>query len=472
MEWDIFTLYALSTVGGLVLLATAYLAYTRPRAAVPVGFFLVLLADTKFRVRDVSAAIASDVDSQILFEVGLYGFIATISVMLFAASRRGRAALKPLELLLCGYVLVCVASAAWSVAMKVTVVRSLQVLVLFALIHASLRAVGSERTIRGLAASCTIYVLSCAALVVLFPQLHVEKGLGRFAWFAVHPISAGGFAGIAALWVLSIGLYSAKGWHERMLWCPVWLYPLPLVTVLIMTNSRGPLLAFVGATGILMLKRSRPHAATVAVSAGLIVMLTVVGSTDSLGRYLQKSKTGSDIDQSIVRRVLRGQTADQFLGLSGRTELWADMIEPFYQQPLIGYGYQASRSVLINAVFWAGHAHNAYLQTLLDVGVLGAVFLFSSLMLVLVSAFPGRRRHVVRWEEYAIFGPFVFLLLNSITDESFAVVGYQLAVAFTCVSVAARQTREVSQLHCRSAQRPEPRRRQRREEIVSQRLHG
>jgi O-antigen ligase len=90
---------------------------------------------------------------------------------------------------------------------------------------------------------------------------------------------------------------------------------------------------------------------------------------------------------------------------------------------------------------WAGHAHNAYLQTLLDVGVLGAAFLFSTFILVLVSGFPGRHRRAVGWEDYAILGAMVFLLLNSITDESFAVAGNQLVVAFACVSVAARQRR-------------------------------
>jgi exopolysaccharide production protein ExoQ len=460
MERDIFTLYALSTVGGLVLLATAYFAYTRPRAAVPVGFFLVLLADTKFRFRDVSAALAAEVDSQILFELGLYGLIATISVMLFAAARRGRAALKPLELLLCGYILVCVASSAWSVTMKVTMVRSLQLLVLFAFVHASVRAVGSERTVRALTASCTLYVLSCAALVLLVPQLHTGDAAGRFAWFAVHPISAGAFAAIAALWVLSIGLFSAKGWRDRVLWCPVWLYPLPLVTVLLMTNSRGPILAFTGATGILLLKRLRPHAATLAVSTVLIVILTVLGSTGSLDSYLQTSKTSSgDVDELIVRRLLRGQTADQFLGLSGRIGLWQSTITEFYREPVIGVGYQASRSVLVSTVFWAGHAHNAYLQTLLDVGALGAVFLFSSLLLVLVRGFPGRRRHAVRWEEYAIFGPFIFLLLNSITDETFAVAGHQLAVMFACAVVAARPTLVESQLDWRHTRRVAPKRR-------------
>ena len=459
MELDLFTVYAVSAAGGLILLMTASLAYSYPRAAVPIGFFLILIADTKFRVRAVTEALAAEVDSQILLELGLYALIATVTAMLLAASRRGRGIWRPLDLLSCGYVLVCVASCAWSLTPKVTMVRSLQVLVLFVFVHASLRVTGSERMFRALTASCTIYVLACTAVALMFPGLGGASP-GRFQWFFVHPIMAGGFAAIAALSILGIGLYSARGWHDRVLGCPVWLYLLPLITVMLMTKSRGPVLAFIGATGFLLLKRLRSHMATVAVSACLILMCAFIGSIDSVSSYLQRSNTSGELDQAVVRQLLRGQTADQFLGFSGRAELWAGAIQTFYQQPIIGYGYQASRALLVNEVWWgAGHAHNAYLQTLLDVGILGGVFLFSSLILVLFSGFRRRRGGKVRWEADAISGSVVFLLLNAITDESFAVVGLQLAVAFTCVSVVAQQTLAESQLDWRQTRRVGPNRR-------------
>jgi exopolysaccharide production protein ExoQ len=343
MELDVFTVYAFSAVGLLVLLATAYFAYTHPRAAVPTAFLLVLLADTKFRIRGAAAALSGDVDGQILLELGLYGLIATISLFLFATSRNRRTVLGLQEVLLCGYVLVCITSSVWSVAPTLTIVRSFQVLVLLALVQASVRVIGSERTMRALTASGTLYVLICSALVVLLPQLHSERVDGRFGWFAVHPISAGSYAAIAALCVLSIGIHSLKRWHDRILWCPVWFYPLPLITVLLLTVSRGPLLAFIGGAGILLLKRLRPHVATVVLSLGFLMILAVIGSGDGLSSYLEWSQSESNV---ITRQVLRGQTLDAVLSLSGRAELWENMIGPFYQQPLNGYGYQASRSLL------------------------------------------------------------------------------------------------------------------------------
>ncbi len=457
MELDFFTIYGLLAAGALILLVTAHIAYVYPRAAVPMGFFLILVADTKFRVRAVAEAVAGEVDRQILLELALYALIATVTAMLLATLRRERRSLW-LDLPSCGYVLVCVASVAWSVAPKVTMVRSVQVLILFVFVNASLRVTGSERIFRAVAGSCTIYVLLCTALALIFPELR-NQVLGRFGWFAVHPISAGGVTAIAALSILGTGLYSERGWHDRLLRCPVWLYLLPLVTVLLMTKSRGPLLAFIVGAGFLVLKRLRSHTATMIVSVGLLLMCAVVVSIGDLSYYLQQSATRGTFDRLVVEQILRGQTADQFLALSGRAELWANAIQPFYQQPITGYGYQASRALLLSEVFWAGHAHNAYLQTLLDVGILGGVFLFSSLIIVFLRGLRRRRRTRVHWEAEAMYGSIVFLLLNAITDESFAVVGLQLAVAFTSVSVVAQQTLAESQLQWRARRRVGPNRR-------------
>ncbi len=435
MASDYFALYAFFGGGILVVLALTHLAYSRPAAAVSAGCLMVLIADTKFRIRDPKAQLTGAVDGQIVLELALYGLIAVIAFTLLLCSTRRRVALRLPGLLLCGYVGVCIASFTWSLAPAVTLVRSFQVLVLFAFTYAAVRVIGAEPTGRALTVVCAAYVLVCVALVPVLPQYQAYRMGGRFGWFYVHPIVAGTYAAVAALCVLSVGLYSARGWRERLLWCPIWIYPLPLVTVLLMTNSRGPLLAFVGGAGILLLKRLRPHTVTVLGSLGFLVILGIVGSTSSVAGVLD----ASDADDNIVmRQILRGQNSTQFLGLSGRVELWQNALGPLLQHPLTGYGYQGSRTVILNAAEWAGDAHSAYLQTLLDVGALGGVFLFSAFLLVVIGGFPGQRRRS-RWDEVQVTAVIVFVLLNAITHESFAIVGLELLFGFACVNMAVLQ---------------------------------
>jgi O-antigen ligase len=436
MTTDPFALYALAAVSVVLVLALALVAHARPRLGLSAALLLVLVAHTKFRVRDPAAALANELDAQVFLELGAYSLIAAITVAL--ALKAGVNRIRPigLERLFATYAGFCLLSAAWSLAPLITVVRALQLALLLLLVICSLRVVGPERLVRTLTACCALYVLTCAGLVLLAPDLHPSRDDGRFGWFYVHPIAAGSHAAIGAMGVVALGLYSVDRWRSRLLGCPAWIFPIPLLTILVLTGSRGPLLAAVCALGVLLMYRLPRYAAILLVLVGFLGVLSQFGPAATLTSFLEVSEEN---DSFIVRHLLREQTPDQFLGLSGRAELWRDAMSQFYQRPLIGHGYQASRSLLLDAAVWAGHAHSAYIQTLLDVGVAGGICLFLTLALVVVEGLSRRAKPFNRWEGRAVFAAIVFILLNSITHESFAIAGYELVLAFAAGSLAGVQ---------------------------------
>lgn len=110
--------------------------------------------------------------------------------------------------------------------------------------------------------------------------------------------------------------------------------------------------------------------------------------------------------------------------LTGRTDLWPSLLEMWQEQPILGYGYSG---------FWAGwdgpsaeiwkeffwhprHAHNGFLQVLLELGVVG-VGLF---MLRFIAAFPTAIAWVRSTKQAADLWPLIylpFMFLSNIAES-------------------------------------------------------
>jgi O-antigen ligase len=144
-------------------------------------------------------------------------------------------------------------------------------------------------------------------------------------------------------------------------------------------------------------------------------------------------------DNPIARTLFRGQTTDQLVSLTGRVALWEAAVPLFYERPALGYGYHGSRPILLRYAKWAGYAHNGFLQTLLDLGIIGTLLLWPALgWLILTSLIrPFHHRDRTAAQEAFVLGTAVFLVLNSLTSESFTgTPGYEVLLLFACISVA------------------------------------
>jgi O-antigen ligase len=224
---------------------------------------------------------------------------------------------------------------------------------------------------------------------------------------------------------------------------PSWLFALPLLVVVFMSRSRGPALALAAALLALLALHvaGRRRTPLVAVLSLLVVSVALLGPILDVSAIFASSADGSLLgrvalsDNPLATFLFRGQSADEIEGFSGRTELWRGLTVLFLDRPVLGYGYQGARALVLGVMPWAAYAHNAYIETLLDVGLLGSVPL---ILAALRGLAPGSLRGAVAGDvtasaRAALFAVSVFLLVNSVTAESFAAApGFETLALFVC----------------------------------------
>jgi O-antigen ligase len=417
---------------GALLLAAIFIVF-RPREALLCSVFLFLWGTTKFRDRDASALLEGDLDVQVFLELAVSALLAWIVVANVAAgvqSRRFVNGLAPLEIALLAYVLLALLSGAWSVNPSITLVRGVQLLILWALSVVAVRMLGPGEMVRLLRLSVVPYVLLAAATFVVFPPA-AWFNQGRFTWFNMHPIAAGTFLGTAAVLILVevLNTGNASAPLIRVHWITIAL----LMRLLLATRSRGPIFAFAIAALAVCVRRYLPPRA-----AGVVVCVLVAAGVLALRAAVSAHTTFQGPLGSLMDYLLRGETEDQFLGLSGRLDLWQYVGVLVRQRPILGYGYLASRSILLQRFPWAGEAHGALAESLLSFGVVGSAVLWGSFLALLCSAFfrtfplggAARRSHE------ATVGLLMFLLVESIDGQGIAgIPGYEVLVLFLCSAV-------------------------------------
>ena len=426
---------SLLVLGGLAVAAWALFAFQHPRAALGLSFPMLLIAGTKFRVRDATASLDGALDAQVVMELGLFGIVGIGALAAWLASRERWRPTRA-DTVLAAYVMVALCSAAWSESPVLTIVRAGQLGVLAVVALLAVRILSAERAMRTAAAAVTLHVLAFSALVIVMPSTYGvldSERPGRFSWVAVHPIEVGTLAAIGAVGLMAMAMFAPhrREWR-RLLGLPLPLWIVPTVGVLVLANTRGALLAFAAAAGLLLFLRM--HATVrwplaLLAAAAVPVALVVAPDVESwLGTL------ASDYPM-LDALFFRGQGAQTVLEMNGRLELWSDVGSAVVEHIVGGYGYLASRNVLLDAAPWAAYAHNALLQSLLDLGVVGTLALLAVVLLALSAI---RRTDLTPWLRVAVTTVAVFLVVNSVSTESFAgAPGFDALVLFLCAACAA-----------------------------------
>jgi O-antigen ligase len=444
------------------------LADMRPPAGLGLAFLLVLLSMTKFRRRDPSETLSGSLDLQILFELAVYGVIALIVVVAARRLRPGLLRPSATEMVLLLFTLFAVASAAWSPTMNVTLVRAGQAFVILCLVAVSLRWLGPDGLRRAVTWSVVAYVLVFSFLAVTLPAARTEwdmeawEGTVRFAWFAVHPITAGTLAAAAVVLLVMEALFVPRARWMRVGRVPL-VAALPLLFAVVLAAwSRGPLFGMTAACGALVLRRTlRPWRVWVPLgfSLALACVLLVVVSSGFLQSVVQRS-VGSD--NVVVQFLTRGNDFRYLSTLGGRVLLWQGIVDLFLERPWIGWGYSASRGLLPRIQEWASYSHNALAQTLLDVGIVGSLPLWLALFRALFKDLWRARWTGEEGSARAfVFGALLMLTVLSIVSETFAgPPGYELLLVFTCILVSSRVRVSPASRLSGTAPTPRPHRRE------------
>jgi exopolysaccharide production protein ExoQ len=327
---------------------------------------------------------------------------------------------------------IAVLSIGWSVSPGITAQQALALVFLTLLVTslAKYRWADTTRIAADLSVAYTVsvwsFIVSIAAASIGLANSHSFDG--RLQGIYGNPNTLGDM--IALTIPLGFGLVISR---RRRIYL---LGMIPAVVALAQCQSRTALIATVIALAWLTLRRG---SRAIVKSAVLVPLLTV--AVLGVGKLLSIAPPAA-----LTHLAQRFSQASGTAGgtLNGRGQAWTDALHLWSNNPLQGYGFQTGSTVFTNLYnngvidFSRSHAHDSYLQALLELGVLGAIPLLMVIVGgILPGVFRGDRNHpgspfvgvvvaglAVQITESAMFGtgqPYPWVFWLGVTASALAV---------------------------------------------------
>jgi O-antigen ligase len=137
---------------------------------------------------------------------------------------------------------------------------------------------------------------------------------------------------------------------------------LAAMATLIITQTRGAFAAFFIGLVLLLLLTGRVRLAAVAGVFSFLVGFLLLLFTN--------------FGASVTNFLMRGQTAKEASGISGRGETWAEAFSKILEHPLIGYGgFAGARFVVLSRNSISSSSLNTYIDSALNIGIAGPIIL-------------------------------------------------------------------------------------------------
>jgi O-antigen ligase len=212
---------------------------------------------------------------------------------------------------------------------------------------------------------------------------------------------------------LALPLLIALAWIATPRWrAPLTLAALATLLAIAVTFSRAGLVAAVAAIGVLAWVATRHRART-----QLLLLLGVITLALPLA-----AGWGSLMDPGLDHRLLAGfdeSSAQQ----PARIAFWAVAVDMFRNHPLLGVGpdnfrwlFAAYSDVAVNNL--GIHAHDQYLESLADTGILGLATLAWLVTALTVAAVRGIRYAHTDWPwRAALFASLTAWLVHAVLDD-------------------------------------------------------
>lgn len=362
---------------------------------------LVFATEYKFRRRTNEDALTGQVDPWILLELGIYALVGLYLLV------RLRPRLRPHPILVwtAGYCLSCAVAAIYSPFLTMAMVRGMQMVIVLLTV---LRFVDDgdlssmRRFLHGYLVLVTVSVLVGMAFVM--PTTRAQAG--RFTWLSVHSVVAGAMLGMSV--VILFGMWITHR-AARLPWAR-WVYGALLVfhlVALLRTQTRGSI-----------------GAALVAVVIMALLWLRSEGKRDLLiGSVVSVLAVALAFGPTIVAYVLRDNDVAELATFNRRTEIWTLAWESFLRHPLQGRGFTAARGVFFDETKLGG-AHNAYINVVVDLGLVGVFWWLGLIAFIIAGAARLRRRSQRMWwaastrfDAITIIGMMICQLINGLTAE-------------------------------------------------------
>jgi len=336
------------------------------------------------------------------------------------------------EVLFCSYFVWCLASACWADDIGLTL-RRFGVLIFMFL---GIMGITKQLTARDL---CWLVVVVCS--LHMFWGIAAEIRLGMFhPWtdeyrFAgtIHPNTQG--VQCAALCLAALCLAADR--RQR-----------PMNSRFVSSSVALIALAAIAAI-FLVLTKSRTSCAG-ALLAGLVIWLPTASRfskacafvfvpTLTAGVLLIALLINLDFANRFSDVLLMGR-AEEAGTLTGRLPLWTELMVYIRARPILGYGYggfwnaERMRTISENQGWQIAHSHSAYLETMLNLGFIGALIFLACVMTGFGLAILNYSR--TRDAGCRFMCGFVpFAALYSLTDAGFALPNFMTVVLLTGLGI-------------------------------------
>ena len=247
---------------------------------------------------------------------------------------------------------------------------------------------GAKELHLALLAGTSVFLVASWIVYLFAPEIgtttfiSARRMVTRFTGLAGSPNGAGQMATLHLVVFASLyasGLYRSCG---RCLIAMMAGVAVLAIGALVLSQSRGSALALVVTALALATQRTRSIPLMIGCLAlAAFSMLALPG----LVHWLTQSLAGFS----------RGGALSEIVTLTGRTHVWSFVVEKATESPMYGFGYGAGKDIITQGFrnVWGGgiggSAHNAFLQTLLDLGIVGAAA-FSAIFVSAAVSFLAR----------------------------------------------------------------------------------
>lgn len=282
-----------------------------------------------------------------------------------------------LSWLLCGWAAVTIPEALQA-SYSATSVVALICVTLFA--PAALHELGGRRLVQILLWTLAVYLVASWAAHFIWPELTVDETddvsrvLGTRRMGGLHSYNGlGRQAALALALSLLAGVTGGAGWWTL---APLMVFAL---ATLVATESRTAMLAAAAAAGVVAAETLPARLNWRFAGAGVFLLC-------GAGFLLLNGPRGVDLDEALASMSRSGDSEEMY-HLTGRVELWEDVVALIQKAPIVGYGWGGARFLLVDGAFSTHHAHNLLLNAALCAGIFGAAIVAAMLIWQLLAMF-------------------------------------------------------------------------------------
>lgn len=372
-----------------------------------------------FRARSIAD---KSVDLQVILKMGIWVLTFLFSIALFRFWGRKLLRIDNIGLFLL-LLLIC-ASCFYAPDFVYSAASAFSLLVVISLMLLVSEVLDNEEMLFPIILGCTLVMAISIIVYFAAPDFGRMKDWVNGQFVMTRRLT--GIAGNAntAGYISAISLLTLYYYREYFPGkSPAWYWPCVLINTatLLMSNSRTALVAVLISIGVAGLMKPFPSrlaiifACICAAAAFLFAVEIDLIRLDAIFAMLARSGSASEIESG-----------------TGRTAIWTVVIEMIRQRPFFGWGYGSTTKLIPEASaqigFIADHAHNAFLQVAVSVGLVG-LLLF---IIVILTKFYYSIRSGIQLNVAFL----VFLLIDGLT-EPIAFQGVATTTTFALATVLA-----------------------------------